>query len=51
MAKSDTTVLYTPDGRKYETTDKAEVTRLRARGYTSQPPKPRQTAPAKTTDK
>ena len=31
--------LYSPEGKKYETGDKAEVTRLTtAHGYTTQPP-------------
>lgn len=31
--------LRSPDGREYATTDAAEVTRLRARGYTTVKPK------------
>ena len=33
--------LRSPDGREYATTDAAEVTRLRARGYTTVKPAPK----------
>ena len=46
MAKN--TTLYTPDGRKYVTDDKAEVTRLVAYGYTTKAPK--KSAPSKPAD-
>lgn len=37
MSKS--TTLYSPDGVKYATSSRAEVTRLKARGYSETPPK------------
>ncbi len=33
-AKNDRTVLVSPSGDEYDTADKAEVTRLKALGYT-----------------
>jgi len=41
--------LRSPDGREYATTDAAEVTRLRARGYTTV--KPAKPVPASKADK
>lgn len=32
--------LLSPDGRPYTTADRAEITRLKALGYTEQPQKP-----------
>lgn len=37
MAES-TTTLYSPDGRSYDTDSPAEVTRLKAYGYSTNPP-------------
>jgi hypothetical protein len=34
-----TFTLYSPEGEKYDTSDRAEVTRLKARGYTDSAPK------------
>lgn len=34
-----TYTLYSPEGEKYETTSRAEATRLTSRGYTEQAPK------------
>lgn len=41
-----TTTLYSPDGRKYATSDRAEVTRLKAHGYSEKAPKKTAEAPA-----
>lgn len=36
--------IYSPTGDKYETNDKAELTRLKSRGYTDKKPTPKQVA-------
>lgn len=44
------TTLYTPDGRKYVTSDRVEITRLKAHGYSETAPKKSQAdAPATST--
>lgn len=40
MSKS--TVLYSPKGEKYETSNRAEITRLVAAGYSEKRPTPTQ---------
>jgi hypothetical protein len=34
-----TTTLYSPTGEEYATSDRVEITRLKAHGYSEQPPK------------
>ena len=46
-AKRTPITLVGPDGREYTTTDRSEVTTLRARGYRTKPePKQTPTTPA-----
>jgi len=33
-------LLFSPTGQKYETSDKAEITRLKSRGYNEDKPTP-----------
>ena len=40
MAKSKRVTLVGPDGREYSTTDRSEVTNLKARGYRVKADKP-----------
>lgn len=46
MAKSKRVTLVGPDGREYSTTDRSEVTNLKARGYRVKADKPAATQPA-----
>lgn len=43
-----TVTLYSPDGDKYETRSRVEVTRLKARGYTETAPKQQNTSKSDT---
>jgi hypothetical protein len=36
---ADTITLTSPEGEKYETSNRAEITRLKAHGYTEEAPK------------
>ena len=43
-ASNSETVLYSPTGDKYGTSDTSEITRLKSRGYTAKKPTPTQVA-------